>query len=471
MRLVAKLTLGLLLGLGAILALHAWVRVERERHLIEADIRREQERVGQTLALLLPPLQRAAPAEAAAALQALEAAVGVTVQVQPGTVLQARDERIETIAGERRLITRIALPAAGGPQAIIELSNSLAGEAAYLRDTLVDELITMAALGLTAGLIAAGLGVWLVGRPSRRLLEQAARIGAGDFAPAPAPRRRDELADLAAAMNATAARLASAQAALAAETAERIAALDDMRRADRLATVGTLAASVAQELGNPLTIIAEHGRLLARDGLAASALPAVGQTLVDQADRMTASIRRLLDFARRSPRRRGPADLRDIAARSVALLHPLARGREVRIGLAGAAELRGDALDAGQLQQAVTNLLINALHAEPRGGSVRIELARGAAVPAHDGRTAADCLQITVADHGAGIDPALLPRVFEPFVTTKPVEHGTGLGLAVAQRIVADHGGWIALDSAPGRGTRATIVLPVAPGAAPGGAT
>jgi signal transduction histidine kinase len=97
---------------------------------------------------------------------------------------------------------------------------------------------------------------------------------------------------------------------------------------------------------------------------------------------------------------------------------------------------------------------------------VHVRVARGAAQIAGGAAGVPRCLQLVVTDHGCGIDPAALPHVFEPFFTTKPIGKGTGLGLSVAQGIVIDHGGWIAIDNAPGGGTRATIVLPQSPHAA-----
>ena len=464
MRLVAKLTVGLMLGMCAVLAGHAWLRVERERRLIESDMAREQRRVGQVLALVLPRLWQDGPdARAQAMLDTLASQSGLELRLLtmpspalPGVVIEPRD-------GDRRLVTRLPLPGLPDRTAAIELSESLADEDAYVRTTLLAELATVGALGLSGAAIAVVVGLWLVGRPSRRLVEQAERIGAGDFTHQPAPPRRDELGDLARAMNGMAERLALMQGELAAETAQRLAALEQMRHADRLATIGTLASGVAHELGTPLNVVAEYGRLIERAALAPAALPAAGRTVVEQAERMTAIIRTLLDFARRRPRRRAPADLRQVAERTLALLAPLARDTGVRLDLDVPDEALRDAVDADQLQQALANLVVNAIHAEPRGGRVHVRVARGAAQIAGGAAGVPRCLQLVVTDHGCGIDPAALPHVFEPFFTTKPIGKGTGLGLSVAQGIVIDHGGWIAIDNAPGGGTRATIVLPQSP--------
>ena len=117
--------------------------------------------------------------------------------------------------------------------------------------------------------------------------------------------------------------------------------------------------------------------------------------------------------------------------------------------------------DAAQLVQVMTNLVVNAIHATPAGGRVAIEVATTEAAPPRPGATAAPCAVVTVTDTGTGIDPAVRDRIFEPFFTTKDVGLGTGLGLSVVHGIVLDHGGWVAVDSAPGAGSRFSVYLPV----------
>jgi signal transduction histidine kinase len=117
--------------------------------------------------------------------------------------------------------------------------------------------------------------------------------------------------------------------------------------------------------------------------------------------------------------------------------------------------------DSSQIQQVLTNLLINAFHAMPDGGTVKLDIRRQTAQPptATDGPSC-DCVRIDVQDEGVGISPDDLEQVFDPFFTTKDIGEGTGLGLSITHGIVREHGGWIDVKSQPGKGTRFSVYLP-----------
>jgi signal transduction histidine kinase len=128
------------------------------------------------------------------------------------------------------------------------------------------------------------------------------------------------------------------------------------------------------------------------------------------------------------------------------------------------------AADPIQLQQALTNLLVNAVQASPDGKAVEVSVGRERLAPpvglsSDLGGDVQEYARIRVADEGPGIPPEDVGRIFEPFFTTKDVGEGTGLGLSVAYGIVRDHGGWIAVESEAGRGSRFSIYLPPVQGA------
>jgi len=178
------------------------------------------------------------------------------------------------------------------------------------------------------------------------------------------------------------------------------------------------------------------------------------------AARITDIIRQLLDFSRRRGPSLGAHDLRPIPARSAELLGALARKRGITVTIENPDEPLLAEVDPAQMQQVLANLVPNALQAMGDGGRLTIRLGRRHAVPPADlGGNAADFATITVEDEGAGIAPEQLAHVFEPFFTTQDVGEGTGLGLSVAWGIVRDHGGWIDVESEPGRGSRFTILL------------
>ena len=121
--------------------------------------------------------------------------------------------------------------------------------------------------------------------------------------------------------------------------------------------------------------------------------------------------------------------------------------------------------DATQIQQALTNLVVNAIQASARGGTVDVTVRRTRARPPVDSAASpqedeGDYYVVTVQDHGHGMPSDVLARVFEPFFTTKPVGESTGLGLSVANDIIEEHAGWMSAQSEPGRGSRFSLTLP-----------
>jgi signal transduction histidine kinase len=117
-------------------------------------------------------------------------------------------------------------------------------------------------------------------------------------------------------------------------------------------------------------------------------------------------------------------------------------------------------VDAGQIQQVLTNLTMNAIQSMPQGGAVEFRLARRTCAHPDYGDTAADFFAIEVRDHGVGISQEHLSQLFEPFFTTKEIGAGTGLGLSIAYGIVQEHGGWIEVASEVGKGSCFTVFLP-----------
>lgn len=224
------------------------------------------------------------------------------------------------------------------------------------------------------------------------------------------------------------------------------------RHTDRLSTVGRVAASVAHELGTPLSVVRLHAQLLAsgevhrRDEVQRSAAG-----IVAECDRMTALLRRLLDVAR-PPRAAAPlpVDVVTVARETLLLLAPLAaRGGVVLVPPEPLEGLRVIA-PRGEVQQVVLNLVMNALQAQPDGGRVAVRA-----------EAAGPRVVITVQDDGPGIAPSVRDTLFEPFVTTRAEADGTGLGLWVVQEVVQQLGGRISVTTGP-EGTTFRVDLPQA---------
>jgi signal transduction histidine kinase len=373
----------------------------------------------------------------------------------------------ESDEGQRSLFTYVPVELPTHRRGALEFAESLAP---LERQMWRDVLLTLGLIGLLAlaSIVTAYVtGINWVARPLEKLIAKTERIGLGDFATPLELKSRDELGALARSLNQMCERLERQQSDLAREAEQRLMMLDQLRHADRLKTVGRLAAGVGHELGTPLNVIAGRASLIAQGRLAADEVQSSARVIKDEADRVTGIVRQLLDFARRRPPQRTSLNLIPLLSRTVELLQPMAERTSVRLCFQKPPERDGSSpcqvrADANQLQQVFTNIIVNAIQAMPQGGTVRIELS-SATIPS---RTTPDAARperhwmVSVIDHGTGIAAEHLEQVFEPFFTTKDVNEGTGLGLSIAYGIVHEHQGWIDVTSRPGDGSRFDVFLP-----------
>lgn len=239
-------------------------------------------------------------------------------------------------------------------------------------------------------------------------------------------------------------------------------ALDQLRHAERLTSVGKLAAGVAHELGTPMNVISGRASLIAEGNLDGDDAKRSGTIIVAQIDRMARIIRSLLDFSRRGGARKQATDLMAISRQTVELLRPLAKVSNVSIRVHGADVTAF--VNPEEIQQVIGNIVTNAVHAMPEGGVVDVTIATASA-SSLDARERPDAMHasyavITIRDEGTGIPADLLSKVFDPFFTTKDVGKGTGLGLSVAYGIIRDHEGFIRVESRWGEGSAFSIYLP-----------
>ncbi len=225
-----------------------------------------------------------------------------------------------------------------------------------------------------------------------------------------------------------------------------------LRRAERLAEVGTLAAGMAHEIGTPMNVILGRAEQLMRKTEDETTRRGLA-TITAQVERITKIMNQLLTFARRKPGERRPVNLGQSVEECLEVLQDRVRRRRITVESHFETTLHPVHVhgDPGEMSQVVLNLLINAIHAMPDGGTLRIALER---VNSH--------VKMVVADTGHGIAEEDLPKIFDPFFTTKEAGQGTGLGLTVVHNIVQEHGGTIAVESKPGKGTTFTIMLPTA---------
>lgn len=228
-----------------------------------------------------------------------------------------------------------------------------------------------------------------------------------------------------------------------------------LQHAQRLATIGTLASGLAHEIGTPMGVIRGRAELLLNayrsDEKAARGL----DVIVTQIDRVTKIVRMLLDYGRSRDSDRSLCDIRQIVNHALTLIETEAALRKIAV----LTEMGGRPLnvicDAGQLQQVFVNLAMNALDAmTPEGGTLRISAER-------ESVCGGASLKITFADTGKGVSSHHAEQIFDPFFTTKEPGHGAGMGLAVSQSIMRDHGGDVAFEPAAG-GSRFFVSLPIA---------
>jgi PAS domain S-box-containing protein len=227
------------------------------------------------------------------------------------------------------------------------------------------------------------------------------------------------------------------------------------RRAEKLVALGTLAAGLAHELNNPIGIISSRIEVMLMEGEAQQLPPLMLddlRVLHRHALRVARIARGLLSFARPGHGEEGPVDLNHVVEETLLLAEKQINRSGIKVVRALAAGLPPIRGNVGTLQQVFLNLVTNAADAIAGAGEIRVETR---VLPAQAG-----AVQLSVSDTGVGIPAEALPRIFDPFYTTKPT--GTGLGLSVSHGIVRDHGGTIDVHSRPGVGTTFVLTFPPA---------
>jgi two-component system NtrC family sensor kinase len=473
MTITRKFTLLLLVGILMAQAASAAIRIRRELALVQREVVNHELSLARVLSGVVVRTWTAHGERAALDLLAKEShdtefivrwvwpSDGKTNEHSP----RASAEELSSLApgaplvvrsdGDNVLYTYLPVRTPDGRLGAIEIGESLKVEYAYMEKTVTAVTLTALALAVLTTLFAWALGARLIGRPMRILVEQARRVGAGDFATRLRPEGGDELGQLGREMDRMCDGLEIAAARVQSETQARFAALEQLRHADRLTTVGTLASGVAHELGTPLNVIDGHAQLIREDASATDEQKQHANVISRQCKRMTAIIRQLLDFARRGRTYDGPCDVRGVVRDTLKMVEPLARARRVEIEIEPGEDKVWARLGVEPMQQVLANLMLNGVHAMPDGGTLSVRVAREA-----DGDGSDGTVRIDVKDTGEGMDETTMQRVFEPFFTTKDVGQGTGLGLSVAHGIVSDSGGRIEVTSEVGAGSCFSVLVP-----------
>jgi signal transduction histidine kinase len=322
------------------------------------------------------------------------------------------------------------------------LKNSLRAQGKLIAEELADNerraaeiAFLLSGLGLLLA-VGAALVMLRTLRPLRVLREHTRQIAGGDYARRIGLGSRDEIGDLA--------REFDAMAAAIEEREHRLI------RSERLATVGRMAAHITHEIRNPLASLGLNVELLGDEVGGNDEASRLVKSIGKEVDRLSDITENYLRFVRLPKPKLEPLDLGGVATSVLEFAGSELGQASVAWEIAVQPGLPGVLADESQLRQALINLVRNAKEAMAGGGRLRVEV----------GRTEGH-VRLALADSGPGIPPENLPQIFEPFFSTKA--KGTGLGLALVQEIVSEHGGRIEVDCPPGGGTRFTILLPVAP--------
>lgn len=301
-------------------------------------------------------------------------------------------------------------------------------------------------------------------RPINELIARIREIGQGRWEQRLDIAGRDEVASLAKEFNLMSEELHQSYTRLVDEQQTKLQLEQALRHSERLASVGQLAAGLAHEIGTPLNIIGGRAEYLLRRPRKPEELKNNLEVIRSQSDRITAIVRQLLEFSRRREPAFRAVNISALLDNAKYLLEHQLKEKEVQVELQGQ-QPTTIAGDPDLLQQVFLNLYSNSLHAVSHGGVIKIhtEITGNGLPPELSARGGpGPWLRISLEDNGAGIAPEDVSRVFDPFFTTKDIGEGTGLGLSVSYGIIKDHGGYITVESEPGKFTRFVIFLPTA---------
>jgi two-component system NtrC family sensor kinase len=368
-----------------------------------------------------------------------------------------------------------AHPASQQVLGVLDTNLSLATADAQLA---VSNRLTVAYTTVAMVLVAilSWLFVWrVVARPINALKNGTEHLSRGELGYQIDVHSKDEVGDLALSFNGMSLQLRAANEQVVnwaknledrveEKTSELRSAQEHVLHVEKMATLGKMAAVVAHEVNNPLSGILTYAKLLRKWVLSGQAGNEKREEAMQCLDLIASESRRcgeliknLLTLSRTAPMNVQATDLHEVVDRCLLLVRHNLELVGIELQLKLAEDLPLVQCDPAQIEQVLLALIMNAIDAMPRGGTLWLEARRS-----HDDTA----IEILVRDDGAGIFPDVLPQIFEPFVTTKENGRGVGLGLAISRGIVERHGGRIEVQSELGRGTAFTVTLPMQAGEA-----
>jgi two-component system, NtrC family, sensor kinase len=415
-----------------------------------------------------------------------EACYGCHAQSQPLARLNRPDRfRIYRNGGGQRvlgIITPIenqpscsnadchAHPASQQILGVLDTNLSLAKADTQLAES-SRRMVAYIVFGMLAIALLSWIFVWrVVGVPLKALEAGTEKLARGQLGYQIKTHSHDELGDLADSFNGMSLQLRAANEEIVAwartledrvdeKTRQLRRAHDQMLHAEKMASIGKMAAVVAHEINNPLSGILTYARLLRKwmenaetDESHRDEAQQCLELIASESRRCGDLVKNLLTFSRTAPMNPEPTDLGTVVDRLVRLVQHKLEMTGIQLQVDFAADLPRVYCDPAQMEQVLLALVMNSLDALPRGGNLWM---RARVLPD------SDQIEIQVRDDGSGIPREILPHVFEPFLTTKESGQGVGLGLAISHSIVERHHGRIEVQSEWGRGTTFTITLPI----------
>jgi len=483
MKLFYKVYLFLILVLGLILAGAGWISYNREVSLFNYDMEKDAILVGKAMSGLIEHALRESGRDTALKLirdansrehdihiRWVDLNPSATAPYAPTVPLRKIEGVLQGKAASVTMnkngdgvfrFTYVPIMMDTSSRSAIELSESLSVLKKYIHNSAL-HLIAMTVLLL----LASGVLLWFqfqrwIHQPLIQFIDKSHRIGQGDLTPDLVVKSRDEFAELGNTLNSMCRELHESWEAFRVENERRIEAIEQLRHTERLATLGRLSAGMAHEFGTPLNVISGRSKLIRSGELEPVEVIESARIIEEQTGKITAIMQSLLDFARRRKPNRSSQDMEAAVQRVIEMLAPMASKAKVVFQVIKHENVPLISVDPLQMQQVLTNLVINGIQAMVGGGRLEVELELLSKRHPEKKDWTGDYLAISIRDGGRGIPPEHLEHIFEPFFSTKDVGKGTGLGLSIVYGIVQEHGGWIEVESTQGKGTCFRVYLPV----------
>jgi two-component system, NtrC family, sensor kinase len=485
MKVALKLTIAVMAVMAVLLFIHSILVVDREIELFENDMEKHAGIIGNALLAMAPEFLRHGNEQAFAdiinAVNEVEPYLHIRVvniresspdlpglHLEDTTLdnLRRGEKAMHRGTGENNqeyLFAYFPVRMDHTQNIAIEVAESLTPMRQYIRITIIRKIILFLAVVILGSLLVLWLGARIVGASVNNMVQLTNRVSEGDFDDSlEVKNKNDEMATLASGLVEMVRHLKTSKERLDEETTQKLEALEQLHHAERLATVGKLASGLAHELGTPLNVVSGRAKMVSSGELKPEEVIESAQIIDEQSEKMTRIIRQLLDFARiRKPEKKSVV-IGELINKGLLLLKPIAASRHVEFKVAESEGLPAVNLDPGQIQQVLTNLIMNAIHAMPDGGIIKISASVEEAKPPADiGHKVGKYLRLEIIDNGVGIPGENLSQIFTPFFSTKEVGKGTGLGLSISHGIISEHKGWIAVTSEPGKGSNFSIYIPL----------